>query len=205
MSPQFVKPYRKGNKNDPNDAEAICEAVTRPSMGFVPIKRDEEQDMQALHRTREQLIKTRTALANQIRGLLRERGIIVAKAIGRLRAALPVVLADETNGLSALMRELIGQMAERLRTSDDYIRRHDQRIARLCHADERCRRLVKVEGVGPLVATALVAAIGNAHQFKSGRELSAWLGVVPRASIAAANVLCCLVSANAATVIYVHY
>ncbi len=180
MSPQFVTPYRKGNKNDPNDAEAICEAVTRPSMRFVPIKRDEEQDMQALHRVREQLIKNRTALANQIRGLLRERGIIVAKAIGRLRAALPLVLEDETNGLSALMREVVGEMAERLRTLDDYLRRHDQRIARLCQEDERCRRLVKVEGVGPLIATALVAAIGNARQFKSGRELGAWLGLVPR-------------------------
>lgn len=177
MSPQFVTPYRKGNKND---AEAICEAVTRPSMRFVPIKRDVDQDMQALHRVREQLIKNRTALATQIRGLLRERGIIVAKAIGRLRAALPLILENETNDLSALMRELVGEMAERLRTLDDNLRRHDQRIARLCQQDERCRRLVKVEGVGPLVATALVAAIGNAWQFKSGRELGAWLGLVPR-------------------------
>jgi transposase len=149
-------------------------------MRFVPIKRDEEQDLQAVHRVREQLIKNRTALANQIRGLLRERGIAVAKAIGRLRAALPLILEDESNGLSGLMRELMGEMAERLRVLDDQIQRHDQRIARLCQQDERCRRLVKVEGVGPLVATALVAAIGNARQFKSGRELGAWLGLVPR-------------------------
>ena len=180
MSPQFVTPYRKGNKNDPNDAEAICEAVTRPSMRFVPIKRDHEQDMLALHRVREQLIKNRTALANQIRGLLRERGITVVKAIARLRAAVPVILEDQTNGLSGLMRELVGEMAERLRGLDEQIRCHDQRIARLCQADERCRRLVEVEGVGPLIATALVAAIGNARQFKNGRALSAWLGLVPR-------------------------
>ena len=104
MSPQFVIPYRKGNKNDPNDAEAICEAVTRPSMRFVPIKNEEQQDLQALHRVREQLVKNRTALANQIRGLLRERGVVVAQAIARLRAALPVILnwgishARATNG-----------------------------------------------------------------------------------------------------------
>jgi transposase len=180
MGPQFVTSYRKGNKNDPNDAEAICEAVTRPSMRFVPIKRDQEQDMLALHRVREQLIKNRTALANQIRGLLRERGITVVKAIARLRAAVPLILEDQTNGLSGLMRELVGEMAERLRGLAEQIRRHDQRIARLCQADERCRRLVEVEGVGPLIATALVAAIGNARQFRTGCALSAWLGLVPR-------------------------
>ena len=168
---------RKGNKNDPNDAAAICEAVTRPSMRFVPI---EQQDLQALHRVREQLIKNRTALANQIRGLLRERGIVVAQAIARLRRALPLILEDASNGLSGVMRELLGEMAERLRMLDDCLRQYDQRIERLCQQDERCRRLVKVEGVGPVVATALVAAIGNARQFKSGRELSAWLGLVPR-------------------------
>ena len=180
MSPQFVVPYRKGNKNDPNDAAAICEAVKRPSMRFVPIKHEEQQDLQALHRVREQLVKNRTALANQIRGLLRERGVVVAQAIARLRAALPEILEDESNRLSALMRELLGEMAERLRMLDERLRQYDQRIARCCQQDERCRRLVKVEGVGPLVATALVAAIGNARQFTNGRELSAWLGLVPR-------------------------
>ncbi len=180
ISPQLVIPYRKGNKNDPNDAEAICEAVTRPSMRFVPIKNEEQQDLQALHRVREQLIKNRTALANQIRGLLRERGIVVAQAIARLRRALPLILEDESNRLSALMRELLGEMAERLRMLDDRLRPYEERIERLCRQDERCQRLVKVEGVGPLVATALVAAIGDARQFKNGRELSAWLGLVPR-------------------------
>ena len=97
MGPQFVVPYRKGNKNEPNDAEAICEAVARPSMRLVPIKKEEQQDMQALHRVREQLVKNRTALANQIRGLLRERCIVVAQAIPRLRAALPVILEDQSN------------------------------------------------------------------------------------------------------------
>jgi transposase len=180
MSPQFVMPYRKGNKNDPNDAEAICEAVSRPSMRFVPIKHEAQQDLQALHRVREQLVKNRTALANQIRGLLRERGVVVAQAIGRLRAALPMILEDQSDRLSALMRELLAEMAERLRMFDDRLRQYDQRITRVCRQDERCRRLVKVEGVGPLVATALVGAIGSARQFTNGRELSAWLGLVPR-------------------------
>jgi transposase len=107
MSPQFVIPYRKGNKNDPNDAEAICEAVTRRSMRFVPIKNEEQQDLQALHRVREQLVKNRTALANQIRGLLRARGVVVAQAIAWLRAAFPMILEDQSNRLSALMRELL--------------------------------------------------------------------------------------------------
>jgi transposase len=105
---------------------------------------------------------------------------VVAQAIARLRAALPVILEDQSNRLSALMRELLGEMAERLRMLDDRLRQYDQRIARCCQQDERCRRLVKVEGVGPLVATAVVAAIGNARQFTNGRELSAWLGLVPR-------------------------
>jgi transposase len=130
-------------------------------MRFVPIKHEEQQDLQALHRVREQLVKNRTALANQIRGLLRERGVVVGQAIARLRATLPVILEDESNRLSALMRELLGEMAERLRMLDDRLRQYDQRIARCCQRDERCRRLVKVEGVGPLVATAVVAAIGN--------------------------------------------
>jgi transposase len=180
MSPQFVIPYRKGNKNDPNDAEAICEAVSRPSMRFVPIKNEEQQDLQALHRVREQLVKNCTALASQIRGLLRACGVVVAQAIARQRAALPVVLEDQSNRLSWLMRELLGEMAERLRLLDDRLRQYDQRVARICQQDERCRRLVKVEGVGPLVATAVVAAIGSARPFTNGRELSAWLGLVPR-------------------------
>src|SRR6266446_884384 len=121
----------QSNKNDPIDAAAICEAVTRPSMRFVPIKNEEQQDLQALHRVREQLVKNRTALANQIRGLLRERGVVVAQAIARLRAALPVILEDEGNRLSALMRELLGELAERLRMLDDRLRQYDQRIARI--------------------------------------------------------------------------
>lgn len=180
ISPHFVKPYVKSNKNDANDAEAICEAVGRPSMRFVPNKNTSQQDVQALHRIRAQLIKWRTALANEIRGLLAEYGIVVNRGIAPLRRMLPVILEDAENGLSGLFREMLVEMAERLRVLDERLRQYDLRVARVFGQDERCHRLAQVEGVGPLIATALVAAVGNAHDFKSGRELSAWLGLVPR-------------------------
>jgi transposase len=147
-------------------------------MGFVPTSKEEQPDMQALHRVREQLVKKRTALDNQIRGLLRECGIVVAQAIARLLAALPVILENQSNRLSSLMRELLGELAERLRMLDDRRRLYDQRIARICQQDERCRRLIKGEGVGPLVATALVGVIGSARQFTNGRlaKRLAWAG-----------------------------
>ncbi|HKN01257.1 MAG TPA: IS110 family transposase, partial [Candidatus Binataceae bacterium] len=177
MSPQFVKPYLKGNKNDPNDAEAICEAVTRASMRFVPVKSAAQQDVQALHRVREQLLKSRTALVNQVRGLLGEHGIIAPRGIAHLRRLLSELLADpESSGLSGLLSETLVEISGRLRFFDERIGAYDLRIGRVFSDDERCQRLAKVEGIGPLVATAMVAAVGNAREFKSGRELSAWLG-----------------------------
>jgi len=136
--------------------------------------------VQAVHRVRQQLIKTRTALVNQARGLLAEYGIVVAQGVSRLRRTLPTILEDRDNGLSGVMRELLAEIGERLRFIDDRLRKYDLTIHRLFHQDERCRRLAEVEGVGPLVATALVAAVGNATEFKSGRELAAYLGLVPR-------------------------
>ena len=180
MSPHFVKPYRKSQKNDGNDAEAICEAAGRRSMRFVPVKSGSQQDVQALHRIRFQLIKWRTALANEIRGLLGEYGIVVAKGIAPLRRELPRLLDDGEIQLSGLFREMLGEMAERLKHLDQRIHEYDLKVERVFGQDERCQRLAKVEGVGPLGATALVAAVGNAHEFKNGRELSAWLGLVPR-------------------------
>jgi transposase len=181
MSPRFVKAYRKNDKNDANDAEAICEAVTRPSMRFVPLKSEAQQDIQALHRVREQLLKSRTALVNQVRGLLGEHGIVAPRGISSLRRLLVKILADpERSGLSEFFGGTLVEIAERLRFLDQRIRAYDLRIERLFQNDERCQRLAKVEGVGPMVATALVAAVGNASEFTSGRELSAWLGLVPR-------------------------
>jgi transposase len=179
MSPQFTRAYVKGNKNDANDAAAICEAVSRPSMRFVPVKNQHQQDIAALHRVRAQLIKNRTALANQIRGLLGEYGIVVTQGIDHLHRALPVILEDEPNGLSGMFRETLAELAERLQWLDERCRRCERRIELVFRQDDRARRLGKIEGVGPLIATALVAAVGNAQEFRSGRELAAWLGLVP--------------------------
>jgi transposase len=181
ISPRFVTPYRKSDKNDANDAEAICEAVSRPSMRFVPIKSEAQQEVLALHRVREQLLKSRTALVNQARGLLAERGIVAPQGIARARRMLLEILADpECRGLGGLFRETLQEITERLRFLDQRLGTYDDRIERVFKGDERCKRLAKIEGVGPLVATAVVAAVGNATEFKNGRELSAWLGLVPR-------------------------
>jgi len=180
IAPRFVRPYVKANKNDASDAEAICEAASRPSMRFVAVKSSAQQDIQAIHRVRQQLVKTRTGLVNQVRGLLAEHGIVIARGFAQLRRALPVILEDRDNGLSAVMRGLVGESSERLRFIDERLRQYDLTIRRLFRHDERCQRLAEVEGVGPLTATALVAAVGNATDFKSGRELAAYLGLVPR-------------------------
>src|SRR5215472_2303707 len=168
MSPRFVRPYVKSNKNDARDAEAICEAVGRPSMRFVAPKSVAQQDMLALHRVRALLIRERTALINQTRGLLAEYGIVVAQGPARLRRALALILEERDNGVSELLREMLIEMSERLRWLEERLKRYDLRIAALARNDERAARLMKVEGVGPLIATALVAAVGDARQFRRG-------------------------------------
>ena len=180
MSPALVMPYRKGNKTDRNDADAILEAVSRPSMRFVMVKSVAQQDLLALHRVRAQLVKSRTALCNQLRGLLRERGVAVRMGVAALKRSLPAALADESSELSGEMRELLSEMSQWLRTLEQRIASCEARITRKFKHDERCLRLAEVPGVGPLTATALVAAVGNAQRFKNGRELSAYLGLVPR-------------------------
>lgn len=180
MGPQFVKPYRKGSKNDSNDAVAICEAVGRPDMHFVAVKTKEQQDIQAIHRIRQRLVAERTAKANQTRGLLAEYGIIVPYGINRLRKALPFILEDAENGFSPLARELFGDLYRQLLELDDKISFYDRKIGQIFMSSPVCQRLAQVEGVGPMTATALVAAIGDAKNFKNGRQLAAWLGLVPR-------------------------
>lgn len=179
MAAQFVKPYVKSGKNDANDAEAICEAVSRPNMRFVPIKTVEQQVMQAEHRIRARLIKARTALSNEIRGLLAELGIVVPVSLGKLRRSLPEILEDGENGLPGNFRSLLAELSDELRVSDDNIIAYDARIARMAQEDDRIKRLLKIEGMGPVVASALVAAVGNACQFSKGRDMSAWLGLTP--------------------------
>jgi len=180
MSPQFVRPYVKSNKNDARDAEAICEAVGRPSMRFVAIKSQAQQDMMALHRVRSLLIRERTALMNEMGGLLAECGVVAAQGATVLRRLIATILADHDSRVSELLREILSEMSERLRLFEERLKRYDLRVAELARSDERAGRLMAVEGVGPLTATALIAAVGDARQFRSGRELSAWLGLVPR-------------------------
>lgn len=179
MAPQFVKPYVKSGKNDANDAEAICEAVGRPSMRFVAIKTEDQQVTQVAHRVRSRLVRSRTALSNEIRGVLAEFGIIVPLGLSQLRQALPVVLEQQDNGLTARFKSLLTELAEELRQIDDRIALHDKRIQAEAREDERVKRLLEIEGIGPVSASALVAAVGDARQFASGRDMAAWLGLVP--------------------------
>ena len=180
MSPQYVKPYVKTNKNDAADAEAICEAVTRSNMRFVPIKSEEQQDIQALHRIRSRLVQDRTALANQIRGLLQEYGIVIPQGITHLKKKLPDIIQSSDAWLTPIRQEIFADLYKQLISMEEKIHAYDTRIHKLCRESEVCQRLIQVPGVGPMTATALVAAIGDAKVFKNGRQMSAWLGLVPR-------------------------
>ena len=180
IAPQFVKPYVKSNKNDAVDAEAICEAVQRPSMRFVPVKAIEQQDLQSIHRIRSQQVAKRTAQANQIRGLLLEYGIVIPKGIAYIRKAIPNILEDAENTLTSLFRELLGELYDEMVHLDERIETIEQKLKMICVQNEDCQRLLTIPGIGFLTATALIAAIGDITVFKNGRELAAWLGLVPR-------------------------
>lgn len=180
MAPQFVKPYVKGNKNDTNDAEAICEAVSRPNMRFVSIKTVAQQDIQAVHRIRNGLVKQRTAKINQIRGLLAEYGVVENKGVNVLRNALLSILEDAENGLSADFRILLEELRQDLITFDERISSLTEKINAIAKADEDTQRLQQIPGVGPITATALISAVGDGKQFKCGRDLAAWLGLTPK-------------------------
>jgi transposase len=180
MAPQFVKPYVKSQKNDANDAEAICEAVTRPHMRFVPQKSIEQQDLQCLHRVRSRLVSSRTQLINQIRGLLAEYGVILAQHPVQVRRGLPAELENAENQLTGSGRELFHSLYEELSQLDARISAANDRIQIAFDNTQDCKRIAAVEGVGPLIATAIVAAISNGRAFENGRQFSAWLGLVPR-------------------------
>lgn len=182
MSAQFVKPYRKSDKNDRNDAEAICEAVTRPTMRFVAVKSVEQQDMQTLHRVREGMMKDRIALINRIRGLLSEYGIVIAKNVSNLRRELPSLLEDAENGLTIIARAVFKELYEELVEREDGMARIECSIRELGKQHDVVRRLQTVPGIGYLTSTALFAAIGDANHFDNGRQLAAWIGLVPRQS-----------------------
>jgi len=169
IAPQFVKPYVKSNKNDANDAEAVCEAMSRPNMRFVAVKTVAQQDIQAAHRIRSELIGQRTGKANQIRGLTAEYGLVAPQQLTRLRAAIPAWLEDAENGLTDCFRGLLRGLWDDLRNLDRRVAELDHEINMIAQRDPVAKRLQQLRGVGPMIATALVAAVGNAEQFANGR------------------------------------
>lgn len=177
---QFVKPYRKSNKNDFIDAEAIAEAVTKQNMRFVQIKTQEQLDWQAMHRVRDRLMQRRTALINEIRGFLLERGLTFAARPIYLRKNLPTVIEDAEQNLSPRLRWLLDRLWQEWKQTEIDINAVTDEIERISNDDARCRRLRQIPGFGPLVSTATVAAIGNGAAFRRGRDFAAWVGVVPR-------------------------
>ncbi|MDM8008799.1 MAG: IS110 family transposase [Phycisphaerae bacterium] len=180
MNPAFVKPYVKANKNDARDAEAICEAVGRPTMRFVGVKSLEQHDLMLLHRQRERYVKQRTALANQIRGTLGQYGIVVSRGLGSLRRVLPRLLEDASNALTALAREVYAESYRDLCELDEKVERLDGKLEHLARQDPRCVRLMSIPGMGALTATAWVGLLGEATQFDKARQCAAYLGLVPR-------------------------
>ncbi len=180
IPPQFVKPYVRSNKNDANDAEAICEAMSRPNMRFVAVKTVEQQDIQATHRVRSELKGQRNAKANQVRGLVAKYGLVAPKELRALRAAIPCWLEDAENNLSDDFRRLLHGLWADLLALDDRLLELGREIERLANSNEVTRRLQQLRGVGPMVATALVATVGTAEQYHKGRQMAASLGLTPR-------------------------
>jgi transposase len=177
---QFVKPFVKSNKNDFIDAEAIAEAVDRKNMRFVAIKTDDQLDLQALHRIRQRVIQRRTAVINQIRAFLLERGMVFAKSPIRLREAIPTVLENAEENLTPRMRNLIAMMWSEWKDLELQLAAMNAEIEQIASSDAACQRLRQIPGIGPLVSTAIVASIGNGSAFKKGREFAAWMGLIPR-------------------------
>jgi transposase len=180
MAPQFVKAYVKTNKNDAADAEAICEAVTRPTMRFVAIKTEEQQALLAIHRARQGFVKARTAQANQIRGLLAEFGLVIPQGLCHVSPRL-ATLADPSSGqLPGSFCNLLQRLADNLKELDRQVKELEQQIRLWHEQSEASQRLAEIPGIGPITASALVATIGDARCFKNGRQLAAWMGLVPR-------------------------
>src|ERR1700676_5125926 len=177
---QICPPYSKGQKNDFNDAEAIAEAVQRPTMKFVATKTAEQLDLQALHRVRERLVSQRPGIIDQIRPFMLERGIAVRQGIGFLRTELPTILATRTDALSPRMLRVIEELAGDWRRLDQRIEGLSSEIEALARQDQACPRLMTVPGIGPIISSAMVAAIGTGDVFSKGRDFGAWLGLVPK-------------------------
>jgi len=179
IAPQFVKPYVKNDKTDENDAEAICEAVTRPNMRFVPTKKVEQQDIQTIHRVRERLIKARTALINEVRSILHEYGITMLVGRSRFKNSLPTILANADNELTSMTRDVLEQLSKEYFTLEERVSYYEDKIKMIHKNHPESQRLITIPGVGILGATAIIASV-DPNNFKNGRELAAWLGLVPK-------------------------
>lgn len=180
MAPQFVKPYVKTNKNDAADAEAICEAVRRPNMRFVPIKNVEQQAVLSLHRVRQGFVKARTAQANQIRGLLAEFGLVIPVGIANIARCVPALIEDASNELPGAFRLMIDRLMDHLKELHRQVGELEAQIVAWHRANAASVQLQKLPGIGPITASALAATLGDAKNFASGRQVAAWLGLVPR-------------------------
>ena len=180
IHPRYVKAFLLGSKNDANDAAAICEAVQRPNMRFVPHKSPEQVDIQCVHRIRQGFVRSRTALTNQIRGLLGEYGIVMGQGVSTVRTNLPALISNESNELSPIMRRNLGALYESLCFLDNRILEQEQILKDIARENEACKRLMRVPGIGLLTATILLTVAGVASNFKNGREFAAYLGLVPR-------------------------
>jgi transposase len=180
MPARYVRPYSKGQKNDFRDAEAIAEAVQRPTMKFVATKTVDQLDLQAMHRVRERLVSQRTGITNQIRAFLLERGLAVRQGLRFLRAELPNILAGPSDALSPRMVRIIEDLSGDWRRLDERIEGLSNEIEAIARRDAGCERLISVPGVGPIISSAMVAAIGAGDVFSKGRDFAAWLGLVPR-------------------------
>ena len=180
IAPQYVKPFLKHQKNDRNDAQAICTALMQPNMKFVPAKSEDQQDIQALHRARRRLVNHRTALVCQMRGLLLDRGVPIPLTLGRARQRIPEILGDQSNGLTEMTREIIADLFDFMLQLDARIKAFDRRIDHVFRASPDCQRIARICGVGAKTATAVVAAVGDGKEFKNGRHMAAWMGLVPR-------------------------
>jgi len=180
ISPQYVAPFVKTNKNDRNDAEAIVEAASRPTMRFVPVKSVEQQDIQAAHRMRAILLRHRTALINQMRGLLGERGFAISRSPEEFKRAVPELLRANADELTSFCRTLLTELLVHLRAIEERIHFIEISIHSFMKRSALCAKIAQIPGIGPITATAIVAAVGDARQFRNGRHLAAWLGLVPR-------------------------
>lgn len=178
IPPQYVRAFVLGNHNDVRDAEGIAEAVTRKHIRFVPIKEEAHQDLQNIHRHRQRLIHNKTALSNQIRGILYEYNIKIAKGDASLRTSLQLIISGEIE-VTPLLHEEIQELYQEFVQLEEKVKRKNRRLESLAKADEQCRKLMTIPGVGPTIATATVASVANADEFRNGRSMAAWLGIVP--------------------------